>query len=593
MRLTILRGLGSTTALWVVLATCGRTESLPSAQANDNRTPAGTLSGDTLRISLVARMGRWFPESDSGPFLEGAVFGEEGRAPQVPAPLIRVPVGTTIRASVRNQLDDTLLVVGLSGAQDTLRVAPSATESTETVVRSPGSFAYYAHTRTGGEIKRHGPGQQLFGALVVDSTATPGADRVLVLNSWDAILDNFVIMVNGRSWPFTERLTLNVGDTLRARVINGSDADHPMHLHGFYYQVVARGSWHSDTVFAAADRKLVVTEVLRPTQTMSMTWVPTRPGNWLFHCHDAFHIDGNQHDYLAGRKPPTTVPAHDAVQHATQDMAGLVIGINVHGEATVTEPSSAARRLRLVAQTRSDTLTPYAYATDSATVPGPVLELVRGERTAITVVNHLPVHTAVHWHGIELESYYDGVAGWSGSTARIAPLIAPNDSFVVVMTPPRAGTFIYHAHADDERQIPLGLAGPLIVTERSARRNPARDHIWLYSVAGIDDSALVVLNGARPLAPLRSGVEHRIRVINITAADMVTMELHDTDGIVRWRPIAKDGADLPRSQATERPARLQLQAGETWDFVWTPRRGRYELKVDSFNNFTVAVDVRE
>ncbi|MGQ0641496.1 MAG: multicopper oxidase domain-containing protein [Gemmatimonadaceae bacterium] len=575
-----------------------------TARANDNTVSAGTRVGDTLRINLVAMMARWAPEADSGPFLDVAAFAEEGSAPQVPGPLIRVTMGTTIRTTVRNTLNDTLLVVGLNGTSDTLRVAPAAINSTSSLVRTPGSFAYYAHTLKGGKIQRHGPGEQLFGALIVDSAGSV-PDRVLVLKSWNEPPSGtrFVIAVNGKSWPFTERITLDVGDIMRARVINGSESNHPMHLHGFYYDVTARGTWHSDTVLAPADQRFVVTETLQETQTMSMRWAPTRPGNWLFHCHDAFHIDGDQHSYIAGldsAPPPST---HDAAHHAQRDMAGLVLGIVVRGEPSFSAPSATDRKVQLQVQTtvhrfgRDSTTYAYALAVPNAdargAVPGPLLELRRGERTAITVVNGLPEPTAVHWHGIELESYYDGVAGWSGSAARLAPLIMPRDSFVVVMTPPRAGTFIYHAHADDERQIALGLAGPLVVLEPGAKRDTTRDHIWLFSIVGVRDSVPVVVNATRPLSPLRAGVEHRIRIINITPGDLLALELHDADGLVRWRPIAKDGADLPRSQATTRPARVQLGAGETWDFVWTPRRGNYQLKVDTFNKFTVAVEARE
>ena len=549
-------------------------------------------------------MTRWYPETDSSPFLEVAAFAEEGNAPLVPGPLIRVAVGTTIQAAIHNTLSDTLLVVGLSGpagrGEDTLRLAPGTRDSVETVVRLPGSFAYYGHTLKGGKVQRHGPGQWLFGAFVVDSIGAP-QDRIFVINAWEDG-PRFVMSMNGKSWPHTERLTLSMDDTLRLRVINGSDGDHPMHLHGFYYHVDARGTWHADTVLAPAERRLVVTETLRTTQTMSLSWVPSRPGNWLFHCHDSFHTNGEQHHYLAGRDSAVAPKSHDASQHLQQDMAGLVLGISVRGEATVTDPSPSDRKLRLLVQPalhrfgRDSTM--YSYSLDSpnaetrASVPGALLELQRGERTAITVVNGLTVPTAVHWHGIELESYYDGVAGWSGSGTRLAPLIMPADSFVAVMTPPRAGTFIYHAHADDERQVALGLAGPLLVLERGMPRDPKRDHIWLFSVVGVSDSVPVVLNGTQVPAPLTADVAHRIRIINITPADVITMELRDQAGLVRWRPVAKDGADLPPSQATTRPARLQLGPGETWDFLWTPARGRYTLKVDTFNKFDVAIDAR-
>src|SRR5581483_7348897 len=82
-----------------------------------------------------------------------------------------------------------------------------------------------------------------------------------------------------------------------------------------------------------------------------------------------------------------------------------------------------------------------AGATTSITSPGPPIVLVRGEPAAIRVVNRLDEPTAVHWHGIELESYYDGVTvhwhgielesyydgvpGWTGLGRQVTPLILP------------------------------------------------------------------------------------------------------------------------------------------------------------------------
>ncbi len=594
MRLALLAGVG--------LLACNRAETIPAALANDNRVAAGTRAGDTLRLDLVATMARVYPESDSGAFFESAVFGEVGQAPRVPGPLIRVMRGTTIRAAVRNDLSDTLLVIGLRGPStdvpDTLRIAPGASDSVQTTVKTPGTFAYHAHTRRDGKLVRHGPGEQLFGAFVVDTLDTPN-ERVVILNAWKG---DSLLMMNGKSWPYTERLTRDIGDTLRMRVINGADSEHPMHLHGFYFQVDARGTWHRDTIYSAEQRRLAVTETLRRTETMSFEWVPTRPGNWLFHCHDSFHTDGKQHDYIAARDVKLVPNTHSAEEHVQQDMAGLMMGITVRGEATITDPATVERRLRLFVRERertaNDSNAAYSYAFDptaptSPSFPGPALELVRGQRTAITVINRLTVATGVHWHGIELESYYDGVAGWSGGGARLAPLIVPNDSFVAVMTPPRSGTFIYHAHVNDERQIGDGLAGPLLVLDPGARRDTTRDHVWLFTVAGINDSTPVQLNAARPLSRVAAGVPHRIRLINITPADAITLELHNSASIENWRAIAKDGADLPRHQATQRPARVRFGPGETWDFIWVPKRGRYTLKVDTFNNFEAPIEARD
>ena len=86
----------------------------------------------------------------------------------------------------------------------------------------------------------------------------------------------------------------------------------------------------------------------------------------------------------------------------------------------------------------------------SGRIPGPPIVLTRGQPVEITVLNKLPEPTSVHWHAMELESYYDGIAGWSGAPGHIAPMIQPGASFVVTFTP---CNIIYHTHFDDIRQL--------------------------------------------------------------------------------------------------------------------------------------------
>jgi len=71
---------------------CGTVER-PAIVPNDNRAAAGSVAGGRVTVALEARLARWRPAADSGPALEVAAFGEVGRAPSVPGPLIRVPVG--------------------------------------------------------------------------------------------------------------------------------------------------------------------------------------------------------------------------------------------------------------------------------------------------------------------------------------------------------------------------------------------------------------------------------------------------------------------------------------------------------------------
>ena len=75
--------------LWVAGAAPAVQHPFPVAQANDNRHPAGRLRRDTLRVSLIVRMATWFPEADGGPSVTVAAFGEPGKPPRIPGPLLR------------------------------------------------------------------------------------------------------------------------------------------------------------------------------------------------------------------------------------------------------------------------------------------------------------------------------------------------------------------------------------------------------------------------------------------------------------------------------------------------------------------------
>src|SRR5688572_31808843 len=79
---------------------------LAVVKANDNRKRAGELRNGILTVRLVVGMARWYPESPTDPFVDVAAIAEEGKEPQIPAPLIRVRTGTTIIASIRNTLTD-------------------------------------------------------------------------------------------------------------------------------------------------------------------------------------------------------------------------------------------------------------------------------------------------------------------------------------------------------------------------------------------------------------------------------------------------------------------------------------------------------
>ena len=569
--------------------------------ANDNREPAGELRDGVLTIRLIAGRGTWFPEENEGPGRDALAFGVEGREPSIPGPLLRVAVGTEIRASIRNTLDVELVVHGLGdrpGTPEPLRIAAGATRDVHFRVTSPGSYFYWGTTRGARTLEdRTGSEAQLAGVLVVDAPGTKPDDQVFVItmetDSAPAIPQRplHAAVVNGRSWPHTRRMSARVGDTVRVRWINLSDRLHPIHLHGFYFRVDSKGDIAQDTIYAADARRRAVTEVVEPGQSISLTWVPERAGNWLMHCHMTAHMSPEL------RHGPGAGPRHDA-NHSLERMAGLVIGWRVTGTDLATlspAPASAPRRLRLLVQSA-----PRRWAgepglgfvlqqglaepkRDSVPLPGTPIVLERGERVQITVVNRLAEPTSIHWHGIELDSYFDGVSGWSGDSARTAPRIEPGDSFVVQFTPPRAGTFIYHTHFEEERQLMSGMYGALIVLEPGAKWDPRVDRLWIIGADGPIKRPAALLNGsAAPDLDMEPGTPYRIRLINIHPNVPFVVSL-TADGVpLSWRTLAKDGADLPPTQMRMQPTVQLIGVGETYDFELVPevvRELALELRV--------------
>ena len=570
--------------------------SVPTVLPNDNRIAAGRLTDGELTLRLVVKMGRWYPEGAGGPSIDVESVAEEGGAPQIPAPLVRVRTGTIITATVRNELrDSTVTVHGFQSrpatSDDSLRIAPGETRTVRFTAGAPGTYLYNAGV---GPMDRDSTERETTGgAFVVDSVNARVDDRIFVVNIWSQMRDSLTVRnalaINGRSWPHTERISAALGDSVRWRVVNASARQHPLHMHGFYFRVDARGGMLADTAYAPDRRRLVVTERMDKATTMDVMWYADRPGNWLFHCHLAFHVVPES----ATLDVPAHV-AHDALAtDARQHMKGLIVGITVTAPRGWTEPTRiaartlelhvqegrkrhrAARSLGFVLQRGAE-----APAPDSVERLSSTLVLTRDEPTDIVVRNHLREPTGVHWHGIELESYSDGVAGWSGTNKQMAPSIAPGGSFRARLTLTRAGTFIYHTHLGDLEQLTSGLYGAIVVVEPKSTFDPRTDHVFVLGTDGHKQPLRLIVNGDTlpPSREMAFGVTHRLRLVNIAAAAQGRFVLRRDSTLVTWRALAKDGADLLPARATVRPSAQFMAVGETYDFEFTPaERGEYRI----------------
>jgi FtsP/CotA-like multicopper oxidase with cupredoxin domain len=580
----------------------------PPIVANDNRVPAGELRDGVLTIHLEIAQGRWHPESDDGEAVTIYAFGETGKALQNPGPLIRVPQGTEIHATLHNALPAAVNVHGLHQRpvddKEAITLGPGATREVRFKAGAPGTYYYWATTGAGGLADRERIESQLSAALIVDPPGAKVADRVFVIGVLEGPSDVLgaqgAATINGKSWPYTERFTFSVGETVHWRWVNISDSDHAMHLHGFYYHLDAVGDGETQHSFEGNARPLLVTRRIDPGETFDMTWVPERAGRWLFHCHMLGHMSPN-----TPKSEMVSAVAHSAKhdQPEVAGMGGLVLGITVLPDKTkpavTLPPWKAERKLQLLIDERKSGQPRYALevrdpaATAASSAPpskvapaliGPPIVLTRGEPVEIEVVNHLKQPTAIHWHGIELESYYDGVPAWTGTSQQTTPAIAPGGSFVARMIPPRAGTFIYHTHWHDEVQLTNGIYGPLIVLPPGEKIGP-NDKTFLYSLGDFEPFGnMLLVNGVPQPLPLRlkTGTKYRFRFINIAPNNVaLRVALLQSGTPVQWRIIAKDGADLPPAQAVMIRAESALTVGETYDFEYEASSAQ-ELELQAY-----------
>ena len=185
------------------------------------------------------------------------------------------------------------------------------------------------------------------------------------------------------------------------------------------------------------------------------------------------------------------------------------------------------------------------------TVSGPVLRLKQGEPVRMIIDNGLNQDTTVHWHGIRVPNAMDGVPGLT------QPPVKAGERFIYEFTPPDAGTFWYHPHANSLQQIGRGLAGALIVEER-APVSVDRDLVWVLQdwrltedgqiadgFGRMMDAAmsgrvgnLVTINGSKPNdLNVRAGERIRLRLANAALARIVALRIEGHRPII----IAVDG----------------------------------------------------
>ncbi len=104
--------------------------------------------------------------------------------------------------------------------------------------------------------------------------------------------------IDGKQWPYTPKIQVRRGDRVTVTFTNKTDMEHPMHLHGHVFRIVAING-------RAMLRPLAKDVSLVPANGGTLSWAfdaTSPPGRWLLHCHNEVHMmDGmmTEVDYIS------------------------------------------------------------------------------------------------------------------------------------------------------------------------------------------------------------------------------------------------------------------------------------------------------
>ena len=227
------------------------------------------------------------------------------------------------------------------------------------------------------------------------------------------------------------------------------------------------------------------------------------------------------------------------------------------------------------------TISGYGY---NGQVPGPVIEAKQGVPLEITFTNNLSEPTLIHWHGLRIPAAMDG-------TQATQKPVAPGETFTYRFTPPDAGTFWYHPHANETEQLEKGLYGALIV--RGADEPVVdREQILVFDDVDADKQGRLAKFGG--FRERHDGREGDIRLINGKAEPKLTIAAGQ---IERWRIINASSARYIRLSLGGAPFKIigtdggLIEAPVEVNEVLLPAADRVEILVGPFEEGqTLSID---
>ncbi|GAA4195994.1 multicopper oxidase family protein [Microbacterium oryzae] len=168
-----------------------------------------------------------------------------------------------------------VLVTVRSGAWPVVARVEGRSESVATVLRTPDARPLRELPATIAELD---------GRVLLESEMRP-ADSV-VLDTREPDRDYRIELIQagdryvwGMSGDDVGRLVMKQGERVRITMANTTSMWHPMHTHGHTFAVPSYGGLRRDTVISL------------PGSELAIEFDADNPGEWMFHCHNAYHFE--------------------------------------------------------------------------------------------------------------------------------------------------------------------------------------------------------------------------------------------------------------------------------------------------------------
>jgi manganese oxidase len=272
--------------------------------------PVVTLNGWTLpwrsrdgwkEFHLIAEP----VEREIAPGMIARLWGYNG---QSPGPTIECVEGDKVRIFVTNRLPEhttihwhgILLPNGMDGVGglNQPQIKPGKTFVYEFEMKKSGTFMYHPHAD---EMVQMAMGMMGFIVVHPKDPALYRVDRdfVFLINAYDidpgsftpkisTMLDFNLWTWNSRAFPGIDPFVVRMGDRVRIRMGNLTMTNHPIHMHGYDFEVTCTdGGWVPKSA-----RWPETTIDMAVGQMRAYEFDAIYPGDWAIHCHKSHHTMG-------------------------------------------------------------------------------------------------------------------------------------------------------------------------------------------------------------------------------------------------------------------------------------------------------------